>query len=514
LASRPHFKETAMTISTTTSRVTYAGDGATVSFAVPFSFFGADEIDVIERSLESGSEALKVLTTDYTVAGGGGAAGTVSAVVPPPANRSWTIARRTKRTQMVDYTPNDPFPAETHERALDRLTALVQELDDKLGRSAALSPTSSVTGLTLPDPEADKLLGWKGDLSGLENKSIPPGATVHAGITTTRSGGASGESVTPRGLAALWRQGSDIASAAMLMKPGDSDIGGYHVVTGAVTITALWPGESAGSEIELRFAAALTLTHHATSLILPGGGNVLTAAGDVARFRCEGGDNWRCVSAPPSWFAAVSNAGLNLPVSSKSGSYAMLAGDKGSEIQFTTAGATLGLLAAATAGNGATLAIRNAAASGDVTIDPNGAETLDGLATRLLRPGDRVLIRCDGTSWATVSGAYSFTTAEINLAAAMASTDAHGLGGYPDRIKSVLRCKTAELGYAVGDEVEVAYAFYNGYESNNAQVFGNASDLKSIQGATNKWYLAHATTGTVTQVTAARWKLVLKAWRH
>ena len=64
-----------MTISTTTSRIIYAGDGVTVSFAVPFSFFGADEIDVIERNLGSGSEALKVLTTDYTVAGGGGGAG-------------------------------------------------------------------------------------------------------------------------------------------------------------------------------------------------------------------------------------------------------------------------------------------------------------------------------------------------------------------------------------------------------------------------------------------------------
>lgn len=501
-----------MTISTTTSRIIYAGDGVTVSFAVPFSFFGADEIDVIERNLGSGSEALKVLTTDYTVAGGGGGAGTVTALSPPPAGESWTIARRTRRTQMVDYTPNDPFPAETHERALDRLTALVQELDDKLERSAALSPTSSVTGLTLPDPEADKLLGWKGDLSGLENKSIPPGATVHAGITTTRGGVASVESVTPRGLAALWRKGSDIAIATTLARPGDSDIGGYHLVTGAVTIAALWPGEPAGMEIELRFAAALTLTHHATSFVLPGGGNVATAAGDVARFRCEGSDNWRCVSAPPSWFSAA-GAGLSLPVSVKTSGYAMLAADKGSEIQFSAAGVTLGLLAAATAGNGATLVIRNAAASGDVTLDPNGAETLDGLATRQLRPGNRVIIRCDGAGWATVAGDYSFTTAEISIVAAATSTDAHGLGGMPDRIKTILRCKTADLGYAVGDDVEAPLAFYNGYESNNAQVFANATNLKSVQGST-RWWIAHATTGVVTLITPASWKMVIKAWRN
>lgn len=500
-----------MTISTTTSRITYAGDGVTVSFAVPFIFFGADEIDVIERSLESGNEALKVLTTHYNVTGGAGATGTVTALVAPDAARSWTIARRTKRTQMVDYTPNDPFPAETHERALDRLTALIQEVDDKVGRSAALSPTSAVTGLTLPDPEADKLLGWRSDLSGLENKNLAAGTTIYAGIAATRSGMAASESVTPRGLAALWCKGADIASAATLVKPGDSGLGGYHVVTGSVGIAALWAGEPAGTDIELRFAAGLILTHNATSFVLPGGVNVTVAAGDVARFRCEGSDNWRCVSGPPSWFGAA-GAGLSIPVSVKTGSYAMQASDKGGEILFTTAGVTLSLLAAASAGNGAVLVVRNAAASGDVTLDPNGSETLDGLATRALRPGDRIIIRCDGAAWATVAGEYSYTTAELAIAAAAASTDAHGLGGAPDRIKTVLRCKTADLGYAVGDEVEVAYAFYNGYEQNNVQVFANATNLKSIQGST-RWWIAHATTGVVTVLPGANWKMVIKAWR-
>jgi len=374
-----------------------------------------------------------------------------------------------------------------------------------------LSVTSGVAELTLPDPDADKLLGWRADLSGLENKSIPDGSTIHAGIAATRSGLAATESVTPRGLAGLWRKGADIASAATLAKPGDSNLGGYHVVTGNTGISALWAGEPAGSEIELRFAAPLTLTHHATSFILPGGANVTTAAGDVARFRCEGSDNWRCVSGPPSWFAA-GGAGLSIPVSVKTGSHAMLAADKGAEIQFTTAGVTLTLLAAASAGNGATLILRNAAASGDVTIDPNGAETLDGLATRLLRPGDRVILRCDGAAWATVAGEYSFTTSEISIVAAAASTDAHGLGGLPDRIRTILRCKTADLGYAVGDEVEVAYASYNGYESNNTQVFSTATNLKSIQGST-RWWVAHATSGVVNLITPANWKMVLKAWR-
>lgn len=500
-----------MTISTTMSRITYAGDGSTVSFAVPFIFFGADEIDVIERSLANGSETQKTLSSDYTVSGGNGAGGTVTAASAPGAEKSWTIARRTNRTQMVDYTPNDPFPAETHERALDRLTALVQELDDKVGRSASLSPTSPAMSITLPDPEAGHFLCWKSDLSGLENRNVPVGTTVYASNVTTRDGTVGNEAVTPLALASLWRKGSDIGSAATLAKPSDAGLGGYHLVTGNASITALWAGEAAGAEVELRFAAAPTLVHNAGSLILPGGVNVAAIAGDVARFRSEGANVWRCVSGPPGWFGGASG-GVSLPVGSKSASYAMVAADRGGEIQFTAGGVTLSLLAAATAGNGATLFVRNAAASGDVTIDPNGSETLDGLATRALRPGDRVLIRSDGANWATVLGEYSYTTAEISIAAGTASVDAHGLGGLPDRIKTIIRCKTADLGYAVGDEVEAAYAFYNGYESNNAQVSANATALRTTQGAT-RWWIAHATTGTVTQITAASWKLVVKAWR-
>lgn len=65
-------------------------------------------------------------------------------------------------------------------------------------------------------------------------------------------------------------------------------------ITGSVTITSL-----GGSENCLRivlFAAAVTLTHHATSLILPGNANIVTAAGDQAIFVSDASDNWRCIN--------------------------------------------------------------------------------------------------------------------------------------------------------------------------------------------------------------------------
>lgn len=88
-------------------------------------------------------------------------------------------------------------------------------------------------------------------------------------------------------------KGADIASAAT------TDIGAatgnFVHVTGTTTITALGTVQ-AGTRRIVRFAGALTLTHNATSLILPTGANITTAANDVATFVSEGSGNWRCVN--------------------------------------------------------------------------------------------------------------------------------------------------------------------------------------------------------------------------
>jgi hypothetical protein len=87
-------------------------------------------------------------------------------------------------------------------------------------------------------------------------------------------------------------KGSDIASAAT------TDIGAatgeFVDVTGTTTITALGT-IAAGIVRTVRFTGALTLTHNATSLILPGSANITTANGDCAMFRSLGSGNWKCV---------------------------------------------------------------------------------------------------------------------------------------------------------------------------------------------------------------------------
>ena len=87
----------------------------------------------------------------------------------------------------------------------------------------------------------------------------------------------------------LWFKGADIASAATLT-PGTD--GNYFHVTGTVGITTI-ASLQAGAVMEFEFDAALTITHNATSLILQGGVNLTTAAGDIVAFISEGAGNWR-----------------------------------------------------------------------------------------------------------------------------------------------------------------------------------------------------------------------------
>lgn len=119
------------------------------------------------------------------------------------------------------------------------------------------------------------------------------GAGVAASTTEVLTGTDASKYVTPDSLAALWEKGGDITSAGTI-SIGE---GGFFHVTGTTTITDIDPAtDKSGRTFILEFDGALILTHHATTLILPGGASITTAAGDVAIFTSEGSDAVRCIS--------------------------------------------------------------------------------------------------------------------------------------------------------------------------------------------------------------------------
>jgi len=86
-------------------------------------------------------------------------------------------------------------------------------------------------------------------------------------------------------------KGGDIASADPLVIDTDGE---YFDVTGTTGFTAMTI--AAGRQVTLQFDGALTMTHHATNLDLPGEANITTVAGDVATFQSTGANTVQCIN--------------------------------------------------------------------------------------------------------------------------------------------------------------------------------------------------------------------------
>jgi len=87
----------------------------------------------------------------------------------------------------------------------------------------------------------------------------------------------------------------------------------------------------------------------------------------------------------------------------KTSAYTVVASDNGTIINCTSGTFTVSLTAASSIGSGFNCWIWNTSATVTdlITIDPNGAETIDGLSTIVLRCGEGCQIVCNGTNWET-----------------------------------------------------------------------------------------------------------------
>ena len=136
-----------MTVSSTTVKNSYSGNGSTTQFAYGYKIFADTDLIVIIRSA-AGTETVKTLTTHYTVAGAGDASGgsiTFTSGNTPASGETIVIIREVPQTQAIDYIANDPFPAESHEEGLDRATMTTQQVQEELNRSIKLSRTNTMT---------------------------------------------------------------------------------------------------------------------------------------------------------------------------------------------------------------------------------------------------------------------------------------------------------------------------------------------------------------------------------
>lgn len=171
-----------MTVQSTTARADYQGNGVTTLFPVPFYFLDNTHVKVLrtDSSTTPPTTALLVLGSDYTLTGAGvTTGGQVQTTIAPTGTQKLSVLRNVPFTQLIHYVPNDPFPAATHEQALDQLTMEVQQLSEAQTHSLQLPTYEPVPATLLPaSSRASTVLGFDA-LGGVTYLPLP--ATVGAG---------------------------------------------------------------------------------------------------------------------------------------------------------------------------------------------------------------------------------------------------------------------------------------------------------------------------------------------
>lgn len=181
-----------MTVTSQISRNDYNGNGVTTQFPVTFRFLQNSQIKVIRTIVATG--VATTLTLDaagadgYSVTGANlPSGGQVTLNVALPLGSRLSILRNVPVTQEIDYLPNDPFPAESHELGLDKLTMAIQQQSEISSRSITLPPQTVGVSTELPSPVPFNLIGWNPSGTAIINIQPPEIATVANGAVTDDS---------------------------------------------------------------------------------------------------------------------------------------------------------------------------------------------------------------------------------------------------------------------------------------------------------------------------------------
>ena len=391
-----------MTISSSASAVTYQGNGATTSF--PFAFPVADATDLVVTVTDNTVSPAVVTTLtsgQYSASGIGNPAG--GAITYPLAGgalasgHALTIRRVVAYVQNTSIVNQGGFYPDVLEGALDFLTEQAQQLAEGLSRAVQVPLASGL------DP-ADYL-------STIQNATNT--ATAEAGAASTSaadaavsaaSASASAASATTSANNAAANAGNSSASAGSANTSATNAAASATSASSSAT-TATTQADAAATAAAAAAASAATATSQA-STAATSATNAATSASSASTSEAAAGTSAGAAStsaanaATSAAAAAASATSVNLrTINAQSGNYTVVAGDRNKLVEYTGGGGhTFAFTTAATLGSGFEFHVKHAGA-GILTLDPFGAETVDGVATKTLAPGQAVVAVCDGANF-------------------------------------------------------------------------------------------------------------------
>lgn len=155
-----------MTVAATTRKAgPFNGDGAQVNFDFAFKIFATTDV-VVTKTSAANVESTLVLTTNYTVSMNAdqdvSPGGRVTALVAPAVGEKITLSSALPESQGTSLPTGSGWQAKVVERALDKLTALYQQILERLGRSLRIPISDSISSVEIPPAasRANRVLGF------------------------------------------------------------------------------------------------------------------------------------------------------------------------------------------------------------------------------------------------------------------------------------------------------------------------------------------------------------------
>ena len=237
-----------------------------------------------------------------------------------PSTEAMVIKKELPLTQTTDLGNQGPYLPEVLEQRLDRLVGMLIQQQEEIDRCLKIPITDATitnteintdglrsathvvqvdsTGVTFITAAASSGTAATASSATPANISISSGAagsgsdfsrndhvhTIPATIPTT-----SGENVFTE--SQVWFKGSDVASTNNMTLGA----GNWFDITGTTQINTI-TSIGIGTMILLQFDGALVLNHNTNDLVLPGGVDITTQAGDIAMFYEYATADWRLIS--------------------------------------------------------------------------------------------------------------------------------------------------------------------------------------------------------------------------
>lgn len=300
-----------MSLSNTNVGTTYACNGVTTSFAIPFAWQNTSEIKVYLILISTGVETLLTLTTNYTYSPSSVAPTSIVTVTAYSNLYKIRVERATPVTQTTDWINNSSFLAEDLEESLDKIVQIIQEINAEKDVSLKLARTNYAANPRLPLLVADALLSVNptGDGFVMGPTLTAFAADVAAAAASAAAALVSQNAAAASASAASSSQGAasvSAAAAAVSQVAAASSEANALVSKNAAAASAAAAAISAAS-----FGIALTGSRAAPQSIVAGTGIAFTGAQVFQTWYVQGNGGAVTVTANPA-IAAAGSVGQKL----------------------------------------------------------------------------------------------------------------------------------------------------------------------------------------------------------